>query len=114
MKRLIEVPLTSGGSILVETEIIPSGKILAHAGPNAVIKANETMESVLSEIKPVILGIVKDLIVMKPDEITVELGMGVNFGSDGILKMLIATGANASLKVNVKWKEPEKSGSSVP
>jgi hypothetical protein len=114
MKRLVEVPLASGGSILVETEIDQCGKVQASAAPDEVIKAAETMESALSTIKPVIAGIVGNLVdsAIKPDEVTVELGLGLSFGSDGLLKMLIATGANASFKVNIVWKKPEKEGSS--
>jgi len=110
MKRLVEVPLASGGSILVETEITQSGKVQASAVPGEVIKATETMESALLAIKPVVAGIVGNLMdsSLKPDEVTVELGLGLSFGSDGILKMLIATEANASFNVSVTWKKPEQ------
>ncbi|MDQ1312991.1 MAG: hypothetical protein QG605_1530, partial [Euryarchaeota archaeon] len=47
MKRLVEVPLDSGESFLVETEIIESGKVPASTAPGEVIKAAETMESAL-------------------------------------------------------------------
>ena len=110
MKRLVEVPLASGGSILVETEITQSGKVQAATAPGEVIKAAETMESVLLAIKPVVVGIVGNLIDIKPDEVTVELGLGLSFGSDGILKMLVATEANASFNVSITWKKPEQGG----
>ncbi len=105
MKHLVEVPLASGGSILVETEIIQSGKVKASAAPGEVIKAAETMESALSAIKPVVAGIVENLMkcAIKPSEITVDLGMGLNFSSDGIVKMLFTTEANASFNVSITW-----------
>jgi hypothetical protein len=107
MRQLVEVPLASGGSILVETEITQSGKVQASAVPGEVIKAAETMESAFLAIKPVVAGIVGNLKDINPDKVTVELGLGLSFGSDGILKMLVATEANASLNVSVTWKKPE-------
>lgn len=109
MRQLVEVPLASGGSILVETEITESGKVQASAAPGEVMKAAQTMESALSAIKPVVAGIVGNLMesTMKPDEVKVELGLGLSFGSDGILKMLVATEANASFNVSITWKKPE-------
>lgn len=110
-KRLVEVPLASGGSILVETEITQAGKAHASAVPGEVIRAAETMESALSAIKPVVASIIGNMMdnAIKPDEVTVDLGLGLGFGSDGILKMLIATEANASFNVSITWKklEPE-------
>jgi hypothetical protein len=107
MKRLVEVPLASGGSIIVETEITQPEKVEASA-TGEIIKAGETMESALLAIKPVIAGIVGNLRDTKPDEVTVELGLGLCFGSDGILKMLVATEANASFNVSITWKKPER------
>jgi hypothetical protein len=109
-KRLIEVPLASGGSILVETEITEVGKAQASAAPGEVIRAAETMESALSAIKPVVACIIGNMMdsATKPDEITVELGLGFSFGSDGILKMLVSTEANASFNVSITWKKPEQ------
>jgi hypothetical protein len=111
MKQMVEVPLASGGSILVETEIVPV-KVRA-AAPGEVIKAAETMESALSTIKPVVAGIVGNLMDIKPDEVTVELGLGLSFGSNGILKMLVASKADASFNVSVTWRKPEQGGSKV-
>lgn len=115
MKRLVEVKLASGGSILVETEITESGKVQAAAVPGEVLKAAETMESALLAIKPTTAAIIGNLMdsVIKPDEITVELGLGLSFGSDGVLKMLIATEANASFNVSITWKKPPQ-GDPVP
>lgn len=109
MKRLVEVPLDSGESFLVETEIIESGKVPASTAPGEVIKAAETMESALLAIKPLVASIVENLMqsAIRPDEVTMELGLGLGFGSDGILKMLVATEANASFNVSITWKKPE-------
>ncbi|MGV8175177.1 MAG: CU044_2847 family protein [Methanothrix sp.] len=105
MKQLVEVPLASGGSILVEIDVAQSGKVDAAAAPGKLIEAAQTMESALSAIKPVVAGIVGNLRDMKPDEVTVELGLGLSFGSDGVLKMLVASEANASFNVTVTWKK---------
>ncbi len=103
MKRLVEVPLASGGSILVETEITQP---TIEASTGDVIKAAETVESALSAIKPVIAGIVGNMMDgdKKPTEITLALGLGLSFGSDGILKLLVATEGNASFNVSITWK----------
>jgi hypothetical protein len=107
MKQLVEVPLASGESILVETEIAQSGKVQAAAAPGEVMKAAQTMESALLSIKPVVGSIIGNLMesAIKPDEVTVELGLGMSFGSDGLLKMLVASEANASFNVTITWKK---------
>jgi len=73
------------------------------------------MESALLAIKPVVAGIVGNLMesAIKPDEVTVELGLGLSFGSDGFLKMLVATEANASFNVSITWKKAEQGGASA-
>jgi hypothetical protein len=69
------------------------------------------MESALLAIKPVVAGIVGNLKDIKPDEVTVELGLGLSFGSDDVLKMLVASEANASFNVTITWKKQEQGGS---
>ena len=73
------------------------------------------MESALLAIKPVVAGIVGNLMesAIKPDVVTMESGLGLSFGSDGILKMLVATEANASFNVSITWKKPEQGGTSA-
>jgi hypothetical protein len=107
MKKIVEVPLASGDSILVETEVTEMGKVHCSAA-DEVIKAAETMEATLKSINPLVSGIIGNLMnsAVKPDEVNMELGLGLSFGSDGVLKMLLATQANASFKVGIIWKKP--------
>jgi len=94
---------------LVEMEIPQGGKVQASA-PGEVIRAAQTMESALSAIKPVVIGIVGNMmdIAITPAEITVELGLGLSLSSDGILKMLVASEANASFKVSITWNPEQR------
>ncbi len=93
---------------MVETEISQSVKVRASTAPGEVLKATETMQSALSAIKPVVSDIIGNLMdnAIKPNEVTMQLGLGLTFGSDGVLKMLISSGGNASFNVGIKWTRP--------
>jgi hypothetical protein len=105
MKRMIEVPLESGGSMLMEVELDESeqqGMVPAARPGEMAAKAKQTFEDALEQIKPGADAIVDKLRGMsaKPDgiEITFGLKMSANAGA-----FIAASGVEANFTVLLKW-----------
>src|SRR4051812_48177472 len=104
VKRMIEVPLESGGSILMEVELDPAeqdGMTPAARGKVAV-KAKETFEEALDQIKPGAEAIVAKLRGMStnPDEISVTFGLKMSATAGAFIA---ASGIEANFTVLLKW-----------
>jgi hypothetical protein len=105
MKRMIEVPLESGGSMLMEVELDESeqqGMVPAARPGEMAAKAKQTFEEALEQIKPGADAIVEKLRGMsaQPDgiEITFGLKMSANAGA-----FIAASGIEANFTVLLKW-----------
>jgi hypothetical protein len=105
MKRMIEVPLESGGSMLMEVELDESeqqGMVPAARPGEMAAKAKQTFEEALEQIKPGADAIVEKLRGMssRPDEISVTFGlkMSANAGA-----FIAASGIEANFTVMLKW-----------
>lgn len=110
MNRLVEFPLEEGGSILVEVAVTePEGQIIK-AGASGIEdlphKAAISFESALDSIKPIASAIITKLNGIKnpPDEIAVEFGLSMKANANAVLTKV---GADANLKVNLKWKKEQ-------
>src|SRR5262249_14353068 len=105
MPNLIEVPLESGGSILIEADAPSSGDVLRGKGATQVIEqVSQTLEKALGLIRSTADVVIAQLraIPQTPDEVSVEFG--IKFGAKG--NIYIAGGeAEANFKVALKWKQ---------
>jgi hypothetical protein len=104
MKQLVEFPLESGGSVIVQVdEDNPAIGLerAANAG-EIVARAGQTLESALSGIRPAIDSIFsrfKDL-VDSPDQIELEFGIKLNTQ----VGLLITSGSSeANMVVRLQW-----------
>ncbi|MGH3777021.1 MAG: CU044_2847 family protein [Pseudonocardiaceae bacterium] len=101
---LMEVPLASGQTVIVEVDRqeVPSDLVLASNDPSAVaVKATETFEHVLDKVKPALQAVSTWAKSASPDECCVEFGLklGVETG------VIIAKGtANVHFVVKLTWK----------
>ena len=105
MKRMIEVPLESGGSMLMEVQLDESeqqGMVPAARPGEIAAKAKQTFEEALEQIQPGADTIVEKLRGMssQPDEISVTFGlkMSANAGA-----FIAASGIEANFTVMLKW-----------
>ena len=90
MKRMLEVPLESGGSVLMEVEVDESeqeGMVPAARPGEMATKAKQTFEEALEQIKPGADAIVEKL-----------RGMSANAGA-----FIAASGIEANFTVLLKW-----------
>src|SRR5262249_7322070 len=82
--NLIEVPLESGGSILIEADGASSGDVLRGKGATQVIEqVSQTLEKALGHVRSTANAVIAQLraIPQTPDEVSVEFG--VRFGAKG-------------------------------
>jgi hypothetical protein len=105
MKRMIEVPLESGGSMLMEVEVNESeqqGMVPAARRGEMAVKAKETFEEALEQIKPGAEAIVEKLRGMssQPDELSVTFGLKMSATAGAFIA---ASGVEANFTVLLKW-----------
>jgi hypothetical protein len=105
MKRMIDVPLESGGSMLMEVELDDSeqeGMVPAARPGEMATKAKQTFEEALEQIKPGADVIVEKLRGMssRPDEMEITFGlkMSANAGA-----FIAASGIEANFTVLLRW-----------
>jgi hypothetical protein len=104
MTYLVEVPVHSGGRLLVQVapEDIPDELELASVRPGEIIaRAAQPLEAALDQLKPAVEAVHDRLMAMTPDEVTVEFGivLGAETG------VVVAKGSTeVHFTVTLKWK----------
>ena len=103
MKRLVEFPLPSGESILVEVEVEEGGSMVPAASRGLKEKAQTTFEEALAKVRPAAETVLHQLRQMhqSPDEIQVEFGLKLSAEAGAILA---ASGMEANYKITLTWK----------
>lgn len=100
MKELLEVELPDGQMIWANVEI--NGPRQVGASKFAVTGLTETLRGVATNVR-------SGLAAIKPTETTVEFGVDIALGKEGIVAALAGVQADASLKVTLTWSEdPDK------
>jgi len=101
---LMEVPLASGQTVVIEVDSqeVPNDLVLASRDPYAVaVKATETLDQVLSKVKPALQAVSTWAKSVSPDECCVEFGLKLG-GETGVI---IAKGTvNVNFVVKLTWK----------
>jgi hypothetical protein len=106
VKRIVEFPLESGDSILVEVDE-PSDRI--GLGDEIAEKAQKTFESALNAIKPVASTVINKVRSLNEpaDEVEVKFGIKMTAG----LGAVIASGnGEVNYEITLKWKQESKNG----
>ncbi|RMH74545.1 MAG: hypothetical protein D6681_23015 [Calditrichaeota bacterium] len=107
MKRLVEFPLESGGTILVEVDV-PEEPGMVPAGRGEVMqRAQQTIETAMEKIRPVAQAIIDKLRALHdpPDQVQVELGLKMSAEAGAIIA---ASSVEANFKVTLTWKRETK------
>lgn len=104
MTYLMEVPLETGGRLLVQAseEDLPGGLELAARRPSEILaRAAQPLEQALDELRPAVEAVRRRLSTMAPDEVTVEFGivLGAEAG------VVVAKGTTeVHFTVTLTWK----------
>lgn len=105
MKRIVEFPLESGESILVEVDEPSSDRI--GLGDDIAEKAQKTFESALNSIKPVASAIINKVRTLNDPADEVEVKFGLKMMSK--LGAVIASGkGEVNCEITLKWKQSAK------
>ena len=105
MKRLIEFPLETGGSVLVQVEEPAEEVSITRAGRvrEVAVQANQTFEAALERLKPAADAIIAKLrgLTDPPDEVQVEFGVTLSAEAG----MIVASAsAEANYRVTLTWR----------
>lgn len=105
MKRMIEVPLESGGSMLMEVELDESeqqGMVPAARPGEMAAKAKQTFEEALEQIKPAADIVIEKLRGMsaRPEEMEVTFGLKMSAEAGAFIA---SASTEANFKVLLRW-----------
>ncbi len=78
MEKLIEFPLTTGSSVLVEVTEHPTGPLTRGLkGGEVTERAQQTFEEAISRVRPAVESVISQLhsLAQAPDEMRVEFGL---------------------------------------
>ncbi len=106
MKYLVEFPMESGDTILVEIEgEEPEGMVEAAAPGEVIRNVQQTFEEALGKIRPVAQAVINKLkgLSEPPDEIEVEFGLKLDAKAGTILA---SASAEANIAVSMTWRRP--------
>jgi hypothetical protein len=110
MDCVLEVPLDSGGTLLVEADRaeLPEGLELATAQPGRmVIRAGESLERSLDRLQPAMAAVSERLRALGPDGFTVEFGLTMAAEAG----LVVARGSSeVHFAVTLSWARPGSDG----
>jgi hypothetical protein len=118
MTKLVEFPLESGGSVIVEVDDRPPQDAVVRRGFGAserpaeiAARAGETLEAAFGRIEPAAGAMVSRLRVLDdaPDEIEIEFGiqLSAEFGV-----VVAHTAGQANFRVALRWKSETRAARS--
>jgi len=99
--RVLEFPVASGGSVLVEVEDPQSGTrpIARSAGD----RVKESFDSAVAQIKPGVEALMAELgaLSRKPDQVSLEFGIKFTAGAEALIAKSSVEG---NVKVTLSWQ----------
>ena len=105
--KLIEFPLESGGSVLVEVTVPQDRGGLVGRSDDTVEAAPHSFENALATLKPVCEAVMARMsaLAIAPEEVEIELGVALKAEAGFVIAR---TAAEGNLRVKVKWKPNER------
>ena len=104
MKHLVEFPLQSGGSIVVEVDEPEEAGPSRVARGDKIDKVKENFEEAINKVMPVATSVLEKLKnnMSKPAEVEVTFGIKL---STAVGAILASAAAEANLEVTMRWTE---------
>jgi hypothetical protein len=100
MIEILEVRTEGGEALFFEMEGREDKELRAGVGA-LVNKSRETLESILSSVRPFAIAVRRSLEDVSPDEI--EFEFGVRLGIEGGL-LFVKNATEGSFRITIKWK----------
>lgn len=114
MTRLIEFPLDSGGSVLVEATQSTVGPVTRGLkGPDVVERAHQTFEDAFLRIRPAVEAALTQLrgFATHPDEVRIDFALTLHAEAGAFIA---AIGSTANFAVALTWRRSEESTPPAP
>lgn len=110
VKRIVEFPLESGESILVEVDEAAQTDERIGLRDQVVDKATQTFESALETVKPIANAIITKIGSIKQPADEVEVKFGIKISAQ--LGAVVASGnSEVNYEITLKWKKDSQNGS---
>ena len=110
MKRIVEFPLESGDSILIEVDEPAPSDARIGLGNKVVKTAQQTFESALEKVKPVANAILTKVRSLDEPADEVEVKFGIKMSAE--LGAVVTSGtAEVNYEITLKWKRESKDDS---
>jgi Trypsin-co-occurring domain 1 len=106
VSELVEFPLESGGTVLVDVAPASGGPVRRGLSPEGLAsRADQTLEAAFARVKPAAAALVEGLrsVADGPDQIEVTFGIRLS-GEAGA--MVAKTAAEANFSVALRWSRP--------
>ncbi len=106
-KQLAEFSLADGTTFLVEVDEPESSAIERVALPfgQQVIKAKQSFNEVIDQVKPVAATLINQLSDLAADEVEVKFGLKLTVGTGKALAIFTSVGGEATYEITLKWQE---------
>ena len=104
MGQLVEFPLASGGSVLVQVPEHPAGPVTRGLkGADVTERAQQTFEEAVSRVRPAVEGVITQLrsLTEAPDEVHVEFGLDLHAEAGAFIAAVSTT---ANFTVALTWR----------
>lgn len=107
MRRLMEVQLPDGQAIWAQVESAggPQDSGLFDGGARVLRGFETTLRSVAANVRDAVAQ-------AAPDEVSVEFGVELSLGKDGLVAALAGTSGSAAVKVTLSWSKGAPQGGS--
>jgi hypothetical protein len=103
MSALVEVPLESGGFILVEMDEDVAGVVRASRAGEVVGRAARSIESALDSVAPAAEAVLTKVRGARPSEVTVEFGLKLSAEAGAVITR---SAGECNFRVVLKWSLP--------
>ncbi len=104
MSKLVEFPLESGSSIIVEVDEQASGPVPAADPGDLAGKAKMSFEQATAKLRPLALAVLNQVKDLGPHKVEVELG--ITFSAEaGII--LAKSAAEGTCTITLSWQKPD-------
>lgn len=104
MTRLVEFPVSSGGSVLVEVTERAGGAVTRGLGDAGVFKrAQDTFEQAIARVQPAMESIIEQIrsVPEAPDEVRIEFGLSFHAEAGAFIA---AANTTATFGVRLSWR----------
>jgi hypothetical protein len=103
MSALVEVPLESGGSIVVEMDEDVGGVVRAGRAGEVVARAARSIESALDCVAPAAEAVLSKVREARPSEVTVEFGLKLSAEAGAVISR---SAGECNFRVVLRWAIP--------